>query len=66
MTHSAQIAARADEHFLIQKEFTDDSTYTKVTPLSFEGRKRELARIMGGAVMTEALLESAEELLNET
>ena len=63
VTHSAQIASKADDHFLIQKEFTSDSTYTKVSLLDFEGRKRELARIMGGAVITDTLLKSAEELL---
>ena len=63
VTHSAQIASKADDHFLIQKEFTSNSTYTKVSLLDFEGRKRELARIMGGAVITDTLLKSAEELL---
>lgn len=63
VTHSAQIAAAADEHFLIRKDFNDNKTYTKVTPLDFDGRKHELARIMGGLEITDTLLESAEELL---
>lgn len=63
VTHSAQIASAADEHFLIQKDFDDNRTYTKVTPLDFDGRKRELARIMGGLEITDTLLQSAEELL---
>ena len=63
VTHSAQIASNADEHFLIQKEFSDDKTFTKVAPLDFEARKRELARIMGGMEITDTLLKSAEELL---
>ncbi len=63
VTHSAQIAAFADGHFLISKEFLNDKTYTKVTPLDFDGRKRELARIMGGLNITENLLKSAEEML---
>lgn len=63
VTHSAQIASAADEHFLIQKDFSGDRTYTKVTPLDFEGRKNELARIMGGLEITDALLKSAEEML---
>ena len=46
VTHSAQIASKADVHFLIQKEFAGDRTYTNVTPLDFESRKKELARIM--------------------
>jgi DNA repair protein RecN (Recombination protein N) len=64
VTHSAQIASNANEHFLIQKEFVGDRTYTKVTSLDFESRKMELARIMGGLEITDTLLKSAEELLN--
>ena len=63
VTHSAQIASNADEHFLIQKKFKDNKTFTCVTPLDFEGRKQELARIMGGLEITDTLLQSAEELL---
>lgn len=65
VTHSAQIASNADEHFLIQKKFNDNKTFTCVTPLDFEGRKQELARIMGGLEITDSLLQSAEELLNQ-
>lgn len=65
VTHSAQIASNADEHFLIQKKFNDNKTFTCVTPLDFEGRKQELARIMGGLEITDTLLKSAEELLNQ-
>ncbi|MCI9145939.1 MAG: DNA repair protein RecN [Eubacterium sp.] len=63
VTHSAQIASNANEHFLIEKDITSDKTYTKVTSLDFEARKRELARIMGGLEITDTLLKSAEELL---
>ena len=63
VTHSAQIASNAKSHFLIIKSFDNDRTYTNVTPLDFEGRKRELARIMGGLEITDTLLKSAEELL---
>ena len=48
--------------FLIQKKFDDNKTFTSVTPLDFEGRKSELARIMGGLEITDTLLQSAEEL----
>lgn len=65
VTHSAQIASNADEHFLIQKKFNDNKTFTCVKPLDFEGRKQELARIMGGLEITDTLLQSAEELLNQ-
>lgn len=63
VTHSAQIAAFADTHFLIQKDYENERTYTKVTALDFENRKYELARIMGGLQITDALLEGAEEIL---
>lgn len=66
VTHSAQIASNADEHFLIEKEVLGNRTYTKVTPLEFEARKHELARIMGGLEITDTLLKSAEELLLNT
>lgn len=64
VTHSAQIASVADTHFLIEKNVENDRTYTNVTVLDYDGRKNELARIMGGINATESLLKSAEELLN--
>lgn len=64
VTHSAQIASAADSHFLIKKEYTDDAAFTQIMPLDFEGRKYELARIMGGLNVTESLLKSAEEMLD--
>ena len=63
VTHLPQLAALADTHFLIAKEERDGRTYTNVTPLELEGRKRELARIIGGANITETTLKSAEEML---
>ena len=63
VTHLPQLAALANTHFLIAKEERDGRTYTNVTPLELEGRKRELARIIGGANITEITLKSAEEML---
>ena len=63
VTHLPQLAALANTHFLIAKEERDGRTYTNVTPLELEGRKRELARIIGGASITETTLKSAEEML---
>ncbi len=63
VTHLPQLAALADTHLLIAKSEFDGRTYTTVTPLDLEGRKRELARIIGGAVITETTLKSAEEML---
>ena len=64
VTHLPQLAALATTHFLIAKEERDGRTYTSVTPLDKEGRKRELARIIGGANITETTLKNAEEMLN--
>src|SRR5699024_6257142 len=64
VTHLPQLAALATTHCLIAKEERDGRTYTSVTPLDKEGRKRELARIIGGANITETTLKSAEEMLN--
>ena len=63
VTHLPQLAALADTHFRIAKDERDGRTYTTVTPLDLEGRKLELARIIGGAVITETTLKSAEEML---
>lgn len=63
VTHLPQLAAMAQTHLLIAKQERDGRTYTTVTPLDVEGRKRELARIIGGATITETTLKSAEEML---
>ena len=63
VTHLAQIAAFADEHKLISKEEKDGRTYTCIASLDYDGRKYELARIMGGLTVTQSILNSAEELL---
>lgn len=64
VTHLPQLAALANTHLLIAKEERNGRTYTSVTALDLEGRKRELARIIGGANITEITLKSAEEMLN--
>ena len=63
VTHLPQLAALANTHLLIAKSERDGRTYTTVTPLDIEGRKRELARIIGGTNITETTLKSAEEML---
>ena len=64
VTHLPQLAAMGDTHLLIAKGERDGRTYTTVTPLDLEGRKKELARIIGGANITETTLKSAEEMLS--
>ncbi len=63
VTHLPQLAALANTHLLISKEERQGRTYTTVTPLDLAGRKQELARIIGGANITETTLKSAEEML---
>ena len=63
VTHLPQIAAMGDTHMLIAKTERDGRTYTSVTPLDHAGRMREVARIIGGANITETTLKSAEEML---
>ena len=63
VTHLPQLAALANTHLLIAKSERDGRTYTSVTPLDIEGRKKELARIIGGTNITETTLKSAEEML---
>lgn len=64
VTHLPQLAAMADTHFSVEKGERDGRTYTRVVLLDREARKAELARITGGANVTEALLQSAGELLD--
>lgn len=64
VTHLPQLAALASTHLLIAKEERNGRTYTTVTPLDTNGRKYELARIIGGTNITEITLKSAEEMLN--
>ncbi len=63
VTHLAQIAAMGNSHFKISKSVKDNRTFTKVEELDHEGRRCELARIVGGTEMTKATLDYAEEML---
>ena len=66
VTHLAQVAAFADHHLLISKNVLEGKTYTTVKPLTASDRVKELARIMGGDVVTSATLNAAEELLEKS
>ena len=63
ITHLAQIAARANDHLLIEKKVQNDRTETEVIPLSGEARIQEIARIMSGTEMTQSVYHSAKEML---
>ena len=66
VTHLPQLAALGNAHLLIAKEERHGRTYTTVTPLDKNGRIQELARMIGGAKITEATLRSAEEMLPDS
>ncbi len=63
VTHLAQIAALADTQYLIRKQVRGGKTYTEVEELDDEGRRQELARIIGGAKITPLTLQNAAEML---
>lgn len=62
ITHLPQIAAMADDHYLIVKNTVDNSTKTEIKKLDFEEAVTELSRMLGGAVITDAVLENAREM----
>ena len=64
VTHLPQIAAMAHTHFSVQKGERDGRTYTRVERLNRSGREDELARLLGGAQVTDTLRSSARELLD--
>lgn len=63
ITHTAQIAALADCHLLIQKNVANDRTYTEIHPLDEEGRVDALARLISGENVTELSRANAREML---
>ena len=64
ITHLPQIACVADTAYVIEKEVRDDKTMTGIRKLDEEGRVLELARLLGGANVTDAVIESAREMIN--
>ena len=63
VTHLAQIACFADNHFLISKSESENKTYTKIENLDNNGRIHELARIIGGIESTKLSLDTAAEMI---
>ncbi len=63
VTHSAQIAARAENHYLISKREEGGRVSTTVTELDLDGRVSEVARIMGGINITDRIMETAREMI---
>ena len=66
ITHSAQVASQADTHWLVSKGVEGERTYTHVKVLGKEERIDELARIMGGIKVTDAVRSAARETLDSS
>lgn len=64
ITHLAQIAALADHHYKIEKLTLNDKTLSRIRLLTEPERRTEIARIMGGANITNQLLKTADELIS--
>ena len=62
ITHLPQIASMADNHFMIEKDIVDEKTRTTISHLEEEESVRELARLLGGVQITDAVLRNAREL----
>lgn len=62
ITHLPQIAAMADNHYLIEKSVTDGATETNINRLDYDDSVEELSRMLGGAMITEAVRENAREM----
>ena len=62
ITHLAQIASMADQHYLIEKQVDDGNTVTSIRELDREESIGELARILGGVKITDSIVESAREM----
>ncbi|MEL6791508.1 MAG: DNA repair protein RecN [Pseudomonadota bacterium] len=64
VTHSPQVAARAQIHWTVAKEQSDDTTLTRVTPLDTDDRIEEIARMLAGATISDAARDAARQLLD--
>lgn len=62
ITHLPQIAAMADQHFMIEKSIVDGSTISAIQPLTTEESQKELARMLGGTEITDAVMQNAREM----
>ena len=65
ITHSAQIASLADEHFFLSKRDVDGATETSAKTLDYDGRIEELSRILGGIDVTDSQKGAARDMLEE-
>jgi DNA repair protein RecN (Recombination protein N) len=63
ITHLPQIASMADHHYVIEKENINNRNVTMIRPLSEDERTEEVARLLGGAVITDAVRQNAREMI---
>ena len=64
ITHLPQIAAMADNHYVIEKSTKDNRTISNITQLSYDESVNEISRMLGGSVITDAVISNAKELKN--
>jgi DNA repair protein RecN (Recombination protein N) len=64
ISHLPQVAAKANHHLRVEKEFVDDRTSTRVKVLGHNERIEEIARLMSGELITDAAIENARALMN--
>jgi DNA repair protein RecN (Recombination protein N) len=64
ITHLAQIAALAEQHFVVSKDDEGDKTYTKIKKLDKNERVMEVAKLLSGEKITDASIKSAKELIS--
>lgn len=62
ITHLPQIASMADDHYLIEKKNEENTTKTEINKLSYDQSVMELSRMLGGAVISDAVIENAREM----
>ena len=62
ITHLPQIAAMADQHYLIEKEVISGNTISSIQALSYHDSVKELARMLGGSTITQAVIDNAKEM----
>ena len=65
VTHSPQVASYATRHVKIEKTGTKNDVRTKATPLTEDGRRNEIARMLAGSTVTKEALAAADSLLNQ-
>ena len=63
ITHLPQIAAAADSAYVIEKKVVGEKTHTNIRGLDTEGRVLELARLLGGAKVTDSVIATAREMI---